>query len=495
MARTRIKIALVNPRIESYSSTMPPLGLLYIAAVLEKNDFSVRIFDIYPYDDSDIEALLEYHPNVVGMSILTDYWNRAKHISEAINHDLPDSTFIIGGVHVTALPEESLTELNADIGVIGEGEITMLELCNAIADNTDKAHVKGIIYKENDTFIKTPARPYIENLDEIPHPARQMLNFESYLVPPGIIRGHWSERSTTIMTSRGCPFQCIWCGSQCTFGRKVRYRSVDNVIEEIEFLISEHKINTIWIVDDTFTLSKNRVNEFCDKILARNIKIVWGCQAHIKTADLEMFKQMKRAGCIQLDFGVESGSNKVLQQLKKDSSSELIERAFQIARSAGLRTAATFMFGSPEEEEEDVELTFTVAKKIQPDFVSSFFITPYPGTELMEMVERNKWAVPRNRQEIGLKKKPALQIYFNEEQLFDIRKRFQKEFAFRNFAGLILSPVFFYKAAMLALRYPGGLLAGAKKFLRTKVVDDFFFEFLIYYTKQKLIAKKCAQAN
>ncbi|MBU1109824.1 MAG: B12-binding domain-containing radical SAM protein [Candidatus Riflebacteria bacterium] len=366
----------------------------------------------------------------------------------------------------------------------------MLELCTAIAERKDRVHIRGIIYKENGIFVKTAARPYIENLDEIPHPARQMLNFESYLVPPGIIRGHWSERSTTIMTSRGCPFQCIWCGSQCTFGRKVRYRSVDNVIEEIELLIRDHKINAIWIVDDTFTLSKKRVSEFCDKIFAKNIKIVWGCQAHIKTADLEMFKLMKKAGCIQLDFGVESGSDKVLQELKKDSNSMLIEKAFQIARHADLRTAATFMFGSPGEKEKDVELTFKLAKKIRPDFVSSFFITPYPGTEFMTMVEKNNWEFPLNRHEIGLKKKPALKIYFNEEQLLDIRKRFQKEFAFQNFAGVILSPKFFFKATILALSYPMGLLAGVKKFFKTKVIDDFFFEFLIYYTKQKQLVKK-----
>jgi len=231
--------------------------------------------------------------------------------------------------------------------------------------------------------------------------------------------------------------------------------------------------------------NKKRVNEFCEKILAKNIKIIWGCQAHIKTANLDMFKLMKKAGCIQLDFGVESGSNRVLQRLKKDSNSKLIEKAFQIARQADLRTAATFMFGSPGEKEKDVELTFKIAKKIRPDFVSSFFITPYPATELMTMVEKNNWEISLNRNDIGLKKNPALKVYFSKKQLLDIRKRFQKEFAFHNFAGIILSAKFFFKAAKLALSYPMGLLAGLKKLAQTKVIDDFFFEFLIYYTKQK----------
>ncbi|MCK4248755.1 MAG: B12-binding domain-containing radical SAM protein, partial [Candidatus Omnitrophica bacterium] len=242
-----MKIALVNPRIESYSSTLPPLGLLYIAAVLEKNGYEVRIFDIYPYDDRDLDSLVRYKPDIIGMTVLTDYWSRARYIARFIRDKIVKSTFIVGGVHVTVLPEESIRGLDADIGVIGEGEYTMLELCERLIGVSEWDDIKGIVYRDQKgKFVYTQPRLFIENLNELPFPARHLLNFEDYLIPPGIIRGHWSERSTTVMTSRGCPFQCIWCGSQSTFGRKVRRRSVENVIDELKQIIRDFKVDTVW---------------------------------------------------------------------------------------------------------------------------------------------------------------------------------------------------------------------------------------------------------
>jgi len=484
--KSNYKIVLINPRIESYSSTLPPLGLLYIASVLERDGFLVQLFDIYPYDDRDIPLLLNANPDVIGMTILTDYWERAVFISNIINKHLPGSTFIIGGVHVTALPEESMTKIGADIGVLGEGELTMLDLCRKLQSGTDWHDTKGIIFRNNaKTFVKTDPMPYIDDLDSLPHPARHLLDFNKYLVPPGIIRGQWSERSTTIMTSRGCPFQCIWCGSNCTFGRKVRYRGVNNVIDEIKLLISKYRIDTIWFVDDTFTLNKKRVIEFCNSVIKNNIQFKWGCQAHIKTADEEMFRSMKKAGCVQLDFGVESGSNRVLRSLNKNSDADSIKKAFQICKKIGMRTAATFIFGSPSEKEEDVEATLRLAKEIYPNFVSSFFITPYPGTALMDIAIKNDWILPSERQNYGLKKRPSLKIYFSEEELYSIRKRFQKAFTYRNFSSVFFNPVYMAKAINLVCRNPAGILSGIKKFSKTKVFDDFIFEFLIHYTKNR----------
>lgn len=486
-----LKIALVNPRVESYSSTLPPLGLLYIAAVLEQHGFCPRVFDLSPYDDRDLSSIVDYNPDIIGMTVLTDYWHRAKHVAARIKKLMPKALFIIGGVHVTALPEESLSELNADLGVIGEGELTMLELCEHVTAGIDWHNVKGILYRNgNNEIIRTPSRSFIDDLDTIPHPARHLLPFENYLVPPGIIRGHWSERSTTMMTSRGCPFSCIWCGSQCTFGHKVRDRSIDNIISEIELLIQQYRIDTIWFVDDTFTLKKQRVLEFCRRLEERKIKLTWGCQAHVKTVDEEMFRVMKKAGLVQLDFGVESGSDKVLCALKKNSSAAAVRKAFEIARQVGVRTTATFMFGSPTETEEDVEATMRLAKEIRPDFVSAFFITPYPGTELMDLVNQNGWDYVTDHQYHGLKKGPALRIYFNEKQLLAIRERFQKEFAFQNFADIMLSPRYLLKASLLLLRYPLGIVRGVSAFARTRVFNDFVFEFLNYYVRSKTTNQK-----
>jgi radical SAM superfamily enzyme YgiQ (UPF0313 family) len=481
-----LRVALVNPRVESYSSILPPLGLLYVAAVLEREGHEVRVFDIHPYDDKDLPGLAAYRPDVIGMTILTDYWPRAVKVAAFVGQAIPNATFVIGGIHVTTMPEESLEALGADVAVLGEGEYTMRELCGRIARKEGWTDVAGIMFKDAaGAFVRTTARPYIENLDEVPMPARHLLNFEQYLIPPGMVRGRWSERSTTVITSRGCPYACIWCASHCIFGRKVRRRSVANVIDEVEHLIKDYRIDTIWFIDDTFTLYKKWVMEFCRELPARGLRLSWGCQAHVKTADEEMFTAMKKAGCVQLDFGVESGSDRVLKALRKNSSADAIRRAFGIARKVGIRTMATFMFGSPAEELEDVEATMRLAREIKPDFASSFFITPYPGTELMDMAKANGWNFHYDPGATGLKKTPTLKIHFTEEQLMQFRSRFQKMFAWRNIIRNLLRPSIFVRAAALALRYPMGVVLGIRKFLKTWVLDDLFFEFLIYYVKKK----------
>lgn len=480
-----MRIALVNPRIETYSSTLPPLGLLYIAAVLEQAGFEVRVFDPLPHDDREVEDVIAYKPDILGFSILTTYIYRAKRIIADLRKALGGSTFIVGGIHPTVMPEEALSFLGADIAVVGEGETTMRELVAALARNTPLADIKGIVYRDGAKFVKTPRRELIEDLDSIPLPARHLVNFERYLFPPGIIRGCWSERSTTIITSRGCPFHCIFCGSQALFGRKTRRRSVRNVLGELRQLVDAYRIDSVWFVDDTFTLNKQWVHEFCEALLQSGLKLKWGCQARVNTVNEETLLLMKKAGLVQLDFGVESGSDRVLKALKKDSTEETIRNAFRVSKKAGIRTLATFIFGNPSEEREDVEKTFRLAREINPDFVSSFFLTPFPGTELMDLVKLNEWKLDEDYIEGGLKRKPILRIKFSMDELLEFRKRFQRQFLFRNYTSLFLDFSYMSKAFFLALRYPRGILAGVRAFLKSWVFDDLVFAFLNYYAAKK----------
>ncbi len=480
-----MKIALVNPRIETYSSYMPPLGLFYLGAVLEKENFDVRIFDPYPDDDVDIEDIIDFQPDVIGVTILTCYVPRAKHIISLIKGRLKSVKVIVGGVHVTALPEESLEFFEADFAVFGEGEFTVSELCTRLRDKEPSEDIKGLTYRRNGQIVRTEPRPQIQDLNELPLPARHLVNFDNYLFPPGVIRGFWTERCTSVMTSRGCPFQCIWCGTQTIFGHKVRRRSVDNVILEIESLQENYNIDSIWFVDDTFTLNKKWILEFCNKLIDKKIKLVWGCQSHVTTIDEEMLVIMKRSGLVQLDFGVESGSNKVLKALKKNSSEDSIKKAFDMTKRLGIRRMATVLFGNPQEEKEDIEKTFKITKEIKPDYVSSYFITPFPGTELMNMAKENKWLTGTDYDTLGLKKEPMMKINFSRDELYDFREKFQALFAWTNFFNLFFDLSYMPKLVGVMLRYPRGILKGVRTFLKTKVIDDFAFDFLIYYAGEK----------
>ncbi|MDD5226363.1 MAG: radical SAM protein [Candidatus Omnitrophica bacterium] len=487
MTPQKIRIALVNPRVESYSSTMPPLGLLYMAAVLEKDGFDVRIFDLSPHHDRDMDALEAFSPDVVGMTVLTDYAVRAKHVSKLIKAKMPRTILFVGGVHVTALPVESLNEFNADYAVIGEGEYVMRDICGHIlrGEREKIKDLPGIVWRDQGTVRVNSAHAFIDDLDALPFPARHLLQFENYLMPPGIIRGKWTERSTTVMTSRGCPFSCIWCGGQTTFGRKVRRRSVANVISEIEMLMKTYGVDAVWFVDDTFTLNKTWVMEFCDTLIARNMKLSWGCQAHVKTADEAIFRKMKQAGLVQLDFGVESGSDVVLKNLKKDSTAEEVKRAFALAKKCGIRTCATFIFGAPVETWEDVQKTFDLAKRIKPDFASSYFLTPYPGTELFDLAKANRWTVATDRSGTGLKKKPMLLVRFTEKEIMGIRARFQAQCAFRNFLSLLGNFSYIGKAFSILVRHPSVFGAGCRAFLKSFVIDDFLFAAVDCYVKKR----------
>ena len=481
-----MKIALVNPRVESYSSSLPPLGLLYVAAVLEKEGFDVKIFDMHPRDTRDLDKIISFSPEIVGVSILTAYVTRAKKILFNLKKHLGKAYFVIGGVHPTALPEQSIDFFEADCIVVGEGEETMKHLCHTIQQGTSLDKVEGILYRNALGELKrTENRKLIGNLDTIPFPGRHLIEFEKYLFPPGVIRGYWSENCTSVMTSRGCPYQCIWCGSQIIFGRKVRRRSAGNVIQEIELLKRKYKVDTIWFIDDTFTTSKKWVTDFCNQLIMEKIDLKWGCQAHVETVDKEMMVLMKNAGLVQLDFGVESGSDKVLRILKKHSDEKKIKKAFNMAKKVGIRTMATFMFGNPGENKEDIEKTFKLAKRIKPNFVSSYFLTPFPGTELMQMAGKNHWLICNNYDLGGLKKEPMMTINFSPKHLIRIRARFQRQFVLTNFFSVLKNFHYMKNAISLVLRYPKGILIGTKAFLKTHVFDDFVFTFLTYYAEQR----------
>ena len=479
-----MKVALINLRDDAYTMNLPPLGIFYIAAVLEKDGLNVKIFDGINYSDffRDIKA---FNPDVIGFTIMTSTFAKVK---EAIKLTKKENKafIVIGGIHVTVLPEESLKMLNADCAVIGEGEYTTLELCQHLRDRKNWKKINGIAYEKNGRIIRTKPRELIENLDEIPFPARHLADFNKYLFPPGMIRGQWFDRATTVMTSRGCPYHCIFCSSHLLFGRTVRRRSVDNVIAELKYLVENYHVDGIWFIDDTFTVDYRWVMQFCDRLKKENLNIKWGCQARVNTVTEEVLTAMKNAGCIQLDFGVESGSERVLKALKKGTTPDLIRNAFKITRKVGLKTLATFMIGNPEETREDLEKTLALAKEIKPDFVSFFHTTPFPGTELMEMCIKNGWLKNIDYSKLSLKHKPELKINFSEDELLKIRARFQNSFIITNYLNAIKNPKYVIHLLKIIITSPSSFYCGLKAFWKSKVFDDFLFNLVGEYAKRNI---------
>lgn len=381
-----MKCTLINP----VGLVHAPYGLMYIASVLELCGCNVEIKELpsrhianYRYFIKKlIRHLKKENPDLVGITCMASQRYEVSSIIRAIKESGLSSKVVVGGVHASFMPEDVMA-WGADYAVLNEGEDTIRELVEAIRNNTSCAKIKGICYRTGVEIIKTEKRPPVENIDMLPQPAYHLIDRRHLTKRKGEVRGRWLK-SGWIFTSRGCPSACTFCSAHRMFGVKVRYRSMDKIFEEISFLVKEFGIEALVIMDDTFTVNKKRVLEFCERIKAEHPGLLWNCQARVNFFDEEMGRAMKRSGCLQVDFGVESGSQAVLDRLKKGIKIESTIMAFDACKKSGLRSLATVMVGNPDEGFEDLELTRKLLERIKPDFSAAYIATPFPGTELYE---------------------------------------------------------------------------------------------------------------
>jgi radical SAM superfamily enzyme YgiQ (UPF0313 family) len=479
-----MKVVLVNPRV--LDTPNHPLGILYLAAYLEEAGHQVKVIDpdFGASAASIARDVLATKPDAVGIGSTTPQYLHAIDIAENLKtqSDLP---LIMGGVHPTVLPQDVLREKCVDYVVVGEAEETFRELLETLWASDGLKDLKGIGYKEGNRLIFTEKREPIENLDELPFPARHLLPSRWYFAPPRI-RGVWTNSTATVMASRGCPYQCIYCSSHLMFGRRVRYRTPKNIMAELRHLRNKYNIDAVWFADDTFTVNSKWVIELCE--LLKNEKwegFCWACQARVNTVSRELLAAMKEAGCVQLDFGVESGSPRILKVLKKNVSPEQIENAFMISKEVGLLRFASYIIGTPGETHKDIQLTYELNQRIQPDYADFFFAVPYPGTELYELAEKhgvfskgvsfNEWLLTKHTD------KPVMCTDLSEEELIEWRTKLHNSNFWRNYSNLAKSPQFILGGTKMFFKGLGGLRKGLSRFSSTRKVDSIFVEVLKHY--------------
>ncbi|GBE19704.1 oxygen-independent coproporphyrinogen-III oxidase 1 [archaeon BMS3Abin17] len=373
-------ILLINPTSSSEQNLPPPLSLIYLAGFLEKHKYSVSILDLVidPKSDEEIiNRIKEVNPKKIGFSCMSLHVPFIKRITNKIkeNFKVP---IIIGGIHPTALPEKSVEEMkDVDLFVLGEGELTLLE----IMQDKPLKKIKGLAYRSKGIKVN-PKRDYIPNLDDIPFPARHLIDLRKYTL--GL---DWEGRkpATIMFTSRGCPFDCIYCASKVMWTRKIRFMSAKKVLEEIDYLIKKYGVREILFYDDHFTFNRGRLKEICNELIKRKYDLAWCCLSRVDIVDSDMIRLMKRAGCHMISFGVESGSQTILDAMQKNVKVEKILNAFKICREVGMNTKASIIFGGPKESFRTVEETKRVLKKILPDYLWLFIMTPLPGTKLYQL--------------------------------------------------------------------------------------------------------------
>jgi radical SAM superfamily enzyme YgiQ (UPF0313 family) len=365
----------------------PPLGLAQIGAVLEKAGFEVKLLDAmalkytFPLTLNKVRRMnLDY----VVVNTATITFSQDIELIKQIKKMLPNIKCILIGTHVTAMPEATLKENAVDYIVLGEPDYVIRDLLLVLDREGDISEIKGVGFRKNNKTIITGIADPIENLDELPFPARHLIPKADYFNPLAKRLPY-----TTMMSSRGCPFRCIYCSSVILYGHKFRPRSAKNVVDEMEEVVRKYGIKEVFFRDETFTFDKGRTIDICKEILRRKLDVSWMTNTRVDCVDDEMLRWMKKAGCHLLKFGVESGSQEVLNNLKKGTTLEGIRKTFKITKRVGISTIAHIMFGSPGETKETIEETIKFVKEIEPDYASFNITTPYPGTELWEMSKYN----------------------------------------------------------------------------------------------------------
>lgn len=370
----------------SFIATQFPLNIAGMAASLMNKGREVRIwdFDVEPFDEKAfMDRLAEYDPFMVGISCYTPTIINAHRMAGLVKKCLKDSVVVTGGPHVSALPEETFKEFpDFDIGVIGEGDDTIVELADEVAQGGDLQKVEGIIFRQGGSMKMTGRRAPIKDLDRLPFPARQLLNIPLYRGQShrGFSRSFLNI--TEIITSRGCPNRCIFCATDVAIGPGVRFRSAGSVKLEIAECVEKYGFNHFAVMDDTFTLKEDRLYDICDEFARR--KLTWNCYGRAWPLSRKMLDTLARSGCTGITFGVESGSPRILKLIKKNITVEQVKDAFRMAKEAGIKLIeADVIIGSHSSEtEDDIKMTRRLLSEISPDIIMASIIVPYPGTEL-----------------------------------------------------------------------------------------------------------------
>ena len=364
-----------NKAIAKAAGSFPPLGLLYLAAVLRAKGHKVQVCDGSMEDYNTMLARMRaFQPDLLGFSTMAFLWHSTKEMIAQIRKEFPNTYIALGGNHATNYKKACLAESpESDLIMFGECEETVVEVADAIERKLPFENIKGLIFRNESKTIQTADRPLIQNLDSLPSPARDLVNINDY-VPA--IEQYKRLPVTNLMSSRGCPFRCTFCTQRQT---GMRMRSAQNVFEEIRELVHNYKIKEIAFWDDTFTLNRSRVMEIAKLIKESKLDIIWSMQARVNTVDRELLKNIASAGCWKIFYGVESLVQKNLDKVKKDITVSQAFDAIRWTREAGIESEASFIFGIPGETYEEALTTMNLAIKLNPSYAKFFQHTFFEG--------------------------------------------------------------------------------------------------------------------
>ena len=377
---------MINTNIPKYldeEDFSPPLGILYIASYLEKHSsHAVEVLDAVvdrftSYDELEQE-IRKRNPDIVGIQMMTFTARDALLTAQTVKKINKNIPVIVGGPHPNIFINETVAFDEVDIVVLGEGERIFTELVNRISNGEDITDMPGIALKHNGEVIINDQKGYIDNLDDLPFPARHLSPYKKYF---SILGNH--QTYTTMVSSRGCPFRCLFC-DRAYHGKIYRKRSAENVVQEMEEC-EKMGIHEIDFQDDLFTFKRDRVFEICDLLISRKSKLKWNVRSRVDTVDKELLERMSEAGCQRIYFGIEAGTPEIQKVLRKNIDLDQARKVFKWARDCNITTLAYVILGSPQETKEHIYKTIEYTKSIEADFAHIGILTPFPQTDLYSL--------------------------------------------------------------------------------------------------------------
>lgn len=486
-----LKVCLINPPLYMHLDEInPPLGLAYIASYVERFGYDCDIIDANALrkDITSLVTEVAGKCDIIGISVVTMSVPKVVGFTDKLKARDPSVKVILGGIHPTVAPDSLLKACpSADALVVGEGEETFLDILrtydsdHALFDNKEKlSTIKGIAFRDiSGTTVISESRRYINNLDSIPFPAFHKLPMEKYRASISGYIGTKGGMTGFIITSRGCPYQCTFCASPALW-TKFRYRSAANVKEEIQFLLDTYHVKQIEFFDDTLTTFSSRLEEICDFFISRDLQIKWHALARVSDIqDIKLAMKMRKSGCFELKFGIESGDPEVLKATKKKIDIEDIRRAIEICNKAGIKTVGYFILGLPGETKETALRTIAFARELDLDLAAFFILTPYPGSEIYNNLIKNgrikEEFAAAFAENISVFRYPVLSVSsLNIDELFELRSYaimqfyFSRKFLMKSLKRIAESPTNIFPLLRLfkSLHYLlPRLLVGLAKYL------------------------------
>ncbi|MCK5628593.1 radical SAM protein [Candidatus Bathyarchaeota archaeon] len=404
---------------------LPPLGLAYVAAALEKASFQVEILDNYLLNKSTEEVkqiVIKLNPEIVGMTCGSATYRTCVETAKAVKQALPSCTVVVGGWHPSYVPESMLKHPAIDYVVMGEGERAMVELASSITkrkDHRDIGIIAGVAHRSKGKIVKTNPE-FISNLDQIPFAARHLLPMQLYERKMEYLD---VSPVDTMHVIRGCPFDCAFCETKHLWGHKCRSFSPRRIVDEISHMVENLGSKGIYFISDNFTIRKRETIETCQLIRKRNIDIQWVCDTRVDLISRDLLREMKKAGCRTIWFGVETGSPRILKKINRGVTIEQTTKAFKLCRKEGINISSSFMLGIPGETINDMNATLKLAKRLNPDWCRFNIFVAYPDNILYQEIMKNHLY---NRIEdflVYVKTKD-----FDYEKMLKIQKQFHKDF-------------------------------------------------------------------